>query len=1620
MSNEDFVVSIGADSTAFFAELKNLKKGIAKELNDGNLSVQFREAMLGDLGRIAQKAGQIKWDSVGTSLYKSLSTAIDDAFSPRKNTLTVTPARNADTGRFQKQTTDVALGDKEQQAAIVESMRKRYAREDQMRQANIDGERNAAQQIIDVNRNQQRAIVQSMEMRFKAEDEAAGKRAEAQKAIQEEINTYPRMRYAMYDVANAANTLSQATLGVAAAAVTAFSQYESAFTAVERTVGSDATANQVANLRKELVDLATQIPLSFGQITEIASLGAQLGVATQDIAGFTDTVAKFSATTNVSTTAAAQSFGALGELLNISAQDYDRLGSAIAYAGVNAVATETEILSVTTAIAGVSANAGLSTQYVLGLATSLASLRVPAEQSRGAMTRVFQEISRSAQQGGPALDEFARVIGTTRDEAKALAETDMETFFNKFLNGLSGMDASQLTQSLDNMNLSDIRVTNTLARLSDNMDVVNKSMADVGSSYAAGTQLNDAFAKVSDDLASKLTILNNAFMELQATAGAPLAAALKPALDFLTQFITHLSELGKTGVGQVILGITGTVMVLVGGLAAIASAAAIGFGGFLALRTAWNGANMEGLKLNSTLVQTISWLLKMPGATKPAELSMRGLGSAMAGTAASSKALSMSMKAAGWIGIILTGIELISAGWDAFQKTQMSAAEKNAEIASAYFGSASGGLAEAFAKDMKSGAEAIQQIDTEVISAQSSAKGYVTDIQSVMGAQVALSAATSDTTKIIEKQSIAYGENAQKALASMLANNEAFQNLFKAGGGLQVTGADPQAFAKSILGDPQEGGKKYIDGLIQSMSSEAGAMSGNVKAIFEQFAAARDAGFIGGATADIAATELATALGISFEEAKKLADGLYQMQLAAEGAAAEVEVGAVAADAAAAANGALATSEEDLAASLQATREEYNKYTDDLFAGVNARQDTMDAMSAFGTVLGEEGDAAAVAGGTLQATMAALIAEDPTVAAAKMQYLLEYLIANVPTATGTIAYLTNEIAKLSGGKGVSPKAFDISGFTKNLKAAGNAAGSAAAKVRTLKDYASDLAKVFDRAFDIRFSSMSALDKITAGFQSIKEETDNANQEIKDLNATIDSLTADKSLKQYFLSVAEAYGDTVKAAQLRAEIAKIDSDLTDNQNQLSDAQAASNKTLIGNSSAAIKNRKTITGLVKDYQDYIQTLASSGASQETLAAATAAAKNDFMAQATQLGYNSNELGMYAAAFDDVQVAIGNIDRGITVDASMDPALQALNEFEAQAAASGARAGKNYASAFEDETSTIDPVPNKEELSRKASEFWTAATFGSGNAINAFGPLKDGYKSIPTTIDAQKQPTKTALDGLFGPSNTATTFDKFKTDVSSTAASIPGSITLQKGPTSTALDSVVGPTNTDTHTNNFKTNFGRMAESIPTKITEQAPAVAGSLSIISSKGGPAGSDLSTKFGNGVSTLPSTVDAQDWNTRQSFRQLGTESASGYSSGLDVFGWIGKLFKNLLGYKDGGLVGYATGGYVSGAGGPRSDSIPAMLSNGEYVMNAAAVGKYGVGMLDQLNQMRAPKYFAGGGAVGISSPSAGVVSLSPEDRALLRNIGGSGEVVLYANNEAIARSANAGNKQIVAAGGRP
>lgn len=93
---------------------------------------------------------------------------------------------------------------------------------------------------------------------------------------------------------------------------------------------------------------------------------------------------------------------------------------------------------------------------------------------------------------------------------------------------------------------------------------------------------------------------------------------------------------------------------------------------------------------------------------------------------------------------------------------------------------------------------------------------------------------------------------------------------------------------------------------------------------------------------------------------------------------------------------------------------------------------------------------------------------------------------------------------------------------------------------------------------------------------------------------------------------------------------------------------------------------------------------------------------------------------------------------------------------------------------------------------------------------------------------------------------------------------------------------------------------------------------------------------------------------------------------------------------------GFASGGYISGPGSGTSDSIPALLSNGEYVIRAAAVRKFGKNALDLLNRGVAIPRFADGGLVGAVSS---MQSASPQNLGSLDISLGGETIQVFANS---------------------
>ncbi len=105
-----------------------------------------------------------------------------------------------------------------------------------------------------------------------------------------------------------------------------------------------------------------------------------------------------------------------------------------------------------------------------------------------------------------------------------------------------------------------------------------------------------------------------------------------------------------------------------------------------------------------------------------------------------------------------------------------------------------------------------------------------------------------------------------------------------------------------------------------------------------------------------------------------------------------------------------------------------------------------------------------------------------------------------------------------------------------------------------------------------------------------------------------------------------------------------------------------------------------------------------------------------------------------------------------------------------------------------------------------------------------------------------------------------------------------------------------------------------------------------------------------------------------------------------------------------------ATGGYITGPGTGTSDSIPAMLSNGEYVLRSSAVDRIGVGALNALNSGAISSMESAGGAVAVGGSTV-VMNVSAMDASSFRDFlssGGLAEVkqALFEDNRQFAAEA--------------
>lgn len=1132
--------------------------------------------------------------------------------------------------------------------------------------------------------NLRRAILS----RAEAEDEATLATQASAQATQSAAENLPRLRYALYDVSSTLTMAGAGMIALAGATVGASVAMDRQFADVLRTTElyAEDLKDSATELRNEFNELFATMPASWGDLTEIGTLAGQLNIASGSVAEFTKLVAQFAATTDVSIEDSATAFGRLSQLLDVPASEFQNLGSSILAVGVNSVATESQIINISTQITSMAASAGFSADQVFGLSSALASLGTQPELSRGVITRLFTNINDAIQQGSERLDQFGAQIGKTGAEFAAAWGADASGTLLSLMEGIGSKEGPAAVATLNELGIVASRDVPTLLRLAQNSDVLRDSLATAAEGYADGTALADQYGAVALTVAERLKVLWNN-VQLLFTAFGDTQSLLGPVIDQITSMVRAFTAIASNPIGQFFSLLTVGVIAAAGAMALLAGAATRGVAGLVAVRTAMTEMGISAGMGRAQISALIASLFGLDQAGKSVSGTLIATGASMlgiekgAGLARNSvAALGTVMRTALPLVAISAGLFAATKGIEAIGKAMRS----NQQVAEDYFGDLTG-FQEALAADNAAdySGKVFGEISKEAPKASKATDEARQATESWLGIQREVPEGVDEATSSLADQNLILGENADAWVKNSLAQNEAVRKFASDPENLRLMselGIDMQEFIAAGLegGDALDSALDTINSRIQEkIGSERGSiwdqiLGGNLTPSAGDLGPLRELeSFING--------DLDAAFRGLRDEAAEVSGTTDLLGESASGAAGDLEsLGSAASDA-----------------------------LSDFFDIQNGILGVQNSLFGLGESLAENGayfDYFSEAGrenmASLLAVIDAITAEagpNTAQAAANLQLLFEYIVQGAGVSADQLGVLRDAISEL-GGAGTAVPTLQIDsffgGWASGAEKAEKATKKAKEEIITLSDYASDLASVWDRAFDIRFGADSSMDTITASFQNLRKEAEDSaqrvrdlrrdvadlNQEIKNLNGDVKGLQADRALQEYFLGVANQYGDTTRSRQIADQIREIDQEIANTRDEIAEKQreaaektaeadkeiANQSKTLVGNSAEAIANRNAIRELVGQYQDHIRALAESGLSEDQLRARTEQLRQDFINQATQLGFNRGELGMYAAAFDDVRVAIDNVPRNVNVSANVDPALQALNEFEAKARA------------------------------------------------------------------------------------------------------------------------------------------------------------------------------------------------------------------------------------------------------------------------------------------------------------------------------------------------------------------
>lgn len=286
-------------------------------------------------------------------------------------------------------------------------------------------------------------------------------------------------------VASLAATAGAVALGVGLKKTTgAAIEFEKTFLDVRKNV--EATGEQLDMLGEQSLGLSKRLGVPTETLNAIMSSAGQLGIATENIAQFTEVMAEMDVASDMTADSAATSFAKWANITNLPQKDIDSLTDAVVKLGSKTAATESGIVELGLRMAGAGNAIGLLDGEIAGVAAAVSSLGMESEAGGTAIMTVMLEIAKAVDLGGKELAEFAFIAG---DSIEGFSETMRTAPSKGLLSVIEGMaslrgEGSNVSQMMENLGLSGQRVQRLMLGLTSGSNSLKDAMVVGNKAYA--------------------------------------------------------------------------------------------------------------------------------------------------------------------------------------------------------------------------------------------------------------------------------------------------------------------------------------------------------------------------------------------------------------------------------------------------------------------------------------------------------------------------------------------------------------------------------------------------------------------------------------------------------------------------------------------------------------------------------------------------------------------------------------------------------------------------------------------------------------------------------------------------------------------------------------------------------------------------------------------------------------------------------------------------------------------------------------------------------------------------------------------------------------------------------